>query len=237
MRAGNGCALVGTYVPFSSLQLSWCAANVASRVILLRVFDEVIEVNLTDSADSSHLAFLKRPELGLTLTKLHCWTLTRYSKCVFLDADTLVSPTGGRERDFPLGKKSARDRAAPSLSRGTFGGFPPGNTDPSFTSTSILSKPSIPSRASRREQLAISFLPREGLTLTWVFDAKQNNYPPQKTLPWLPIESCSHAWTGTPSFLSYATPGWHLGKGRVAWQVMTGACKNSHWGQLVWLSG
>ncbi|XP_078218548.1 glycogenin-2 isoform X12 [Callithrix jacchus] len=50
----------------------------------------MIEVNLIDSADYIHLAFLKRPELGVTLTKLHCWTLTHYSKCVFLDADTLV---------------------------------------------------------------------------------------------------------------------------------------------------
>ncbi|GIY39491.1 glycogenin-1 [Caerostris extrusa] len=32
----------------------------------------------------------KRPELGVTLTKLHCWNLTQFSKCVFLDADTLV---------------------------------------------------------------------------------------------------------------------------------------------------
>ncbi|XP_053435319.1 glycogenin-2 isoform X2 [Nycticebus coucang] len=60
------------------------------RVILSKVFDEVIEVNLLDSEDYVHLAFLKRPELGVTLTKLHCWTLTHYSKCVFLDADTLV---------------------------------------------------------------------------------------------------------------------------------------------------
>ncbi|ELV10649.1 Glycogenin-2 [Tupaia chinensis] len=60
------------------------------RVILSKVFDEVIEVNLIDSADYIHLAYLKRPELGVTLTKLHCWTLTHYSKCVFLDADTLV---------------------------------------------------------------------------------------------------------------------------------------------------
>ncbi|XP_040122333.1 glycogenin-2 isoform X2 [Oryx dammah] len=60
------------------------------RVILSRVFDEVVEVNLIDSADYVHLAFLKRPDLGITLTKLHCWTLTHYSKCVFLDADTLV---------------------------------------------------------------------------------------------------------------------------------------------------
>ncbi|XP_078218536.1 glycogenin-2 isoform X5 [Callithrix jacchus] len=60
------------------------------RAILSKVFDEMIEVNLIDSADYIHLAFLKRPELGVTLTKLHCWTLTHYSKCVFLDADTLV---------------------------------------------------------------------------------------------------------------------------------------------------
>ncbi|ELK09002.1 Glycogenin-2 [Pteropus alecto] len=60
------------------------------RLVLSRVFDEVIEVNLVDSADDVHLAFLRRPELGVTLTKLHCWTLTQYGKCVFLDADTLV---------------------------------------------------------------------------------------------------------------------------------------------------
>uniref|UniRef100_A0A8C3VWX9 glycogenin glucosyltransferase n=1 Tax=Catagonus wagneri TaxID=51154 RepID=A0A8C3VWX9_9CETA len=60
------------------------------RVILARVYDEVLEVKLLDSADYVRLAFLKRPELGVTLTKLHCWTLTRYRKCVFLDADTLV---------------------------------------------------------------------------------------------------------------------------------------------------
>ncbi|XP_054441014.1 glycogenin-2 [Pteronotus mesoamericanus] len=60
------------------------------RLILSKVFDEVVEVDLIDSADYVHLAFLKRPELGVSLTKLHCWTLTHYSKCVFLDADTLV---------------------------------------------------------------------------------------------------------------------------------------------------
>lgn len=62
----------------------------ALRVVLSRVFDEVIEVNLSASEDGTHLAFRKRPELGVTLTKLHCWTLTQYSKGVFLDPDTLV---------------------------------------------------------------------------------------------------------------------------------------------------
>lgn len=43
-----------------------------------------------DSGDSAHLSLMKRPDLGVTFTKLHCWTLTHYSKCVFMDADTLV---------------------------------------------------------------------------------------------------------------------------------------------------
>ena len=54
------------------------------------VFDEVQDVALLDSLDSANLALLERPELGVTFTKLHCWNLTKYSKCVFLDADTLV---------------------------------------------------------------------------------------------------------------------------------------------------
>ncbi|KAL9866070.1 glycogenin-2 isoform 2-T2 [Geothlypis trichas] len=60
------------------------------RSVLSSVFDEVIEVGVLDSADSVHLALMQRPELGVTFTKLHCWTLTHYSKCVFMDADTLV---------------------------------------------------------------------------------------------------------------------------------------------------
>lgn len=50
-----------------------------------------------DSADSVRLALMQRPELGVTFTKLHCWTLTHYSKCVFMDADTLVSRAGAVE--------------------------------------------------------------------------------------------------------------------------------------------
>lgn len=43
-----------------------------------------------DSGDTAHLAMMQRPDLGVTFTKLHCWTLTHYSKCVFMDADTMV---------------------------------------------------------------------------------------------------------------------------------------------------
>ncbi|MBN3326766.1 GLYG protein, partial [Atractosteus spatula] len=60
------------------------------RAALQKIYDEVRLVDVLDSGDSAHLTLMKRPELGVTLTKLHCWTLTHYSKCVFMDADTMV---------------------------------------------------------------------------------------------------------------------------------------------------
>lgn len=62
----------------------------AARSKLQEVFDEVVTVDLLDSEDYLRLSLLGRPELGVTFTKIHCWTLTQFSKCVFLDADTLV---------------------------------------------------------------------------------------------------------------------------------------------------
>lgn len=61
------------------------------RAVLRKLYDEVRLVDVLDSGDATHLAMMKRPDLGVTFTKLHCWTLTEYSKCVFMDADTLVS--------------------------------------------------------------------------------------------------------------------------------------------------
>uniref|UniRef100_A0A8C6XV41 glycogenin glucosyltransferase n=1 Tax=Naja naja TaxID=35670 RepID=A0A8C6XV41_NAJNA len=60
------------------------------RAALKTIFDSVVDVKEIDSNDLVHLTLLKRLELGVTFTKLHCWTLTQYSKCVFMDADTLV---------------------------------------------------------------------------------------------------------------------------------------------------
>jgi glycogenin glucosyltransferase len=60
------------------------------REQLKSAFDDSTEVDVMDSADEENLALIERPELGVTFTKLHCWRLTQYSKCVFLDADTLV---------------------------------------------------------------------------------------------------------------------------------------------------
>lgn len=54
------------------------------------VYNVVQEVNVLDSQDAANLALLARPELGVTFTKLHCWRLMQFEKCVFLDSDTLV---------------------------------------------------------------------------------------------------------------------------------------------------
>lgn len=53
-------------------------------------FDDVSVVDVFNSNDSDNLRLIGRPDLGITFTKLHCWRLTQYTKCVFLDADTLV---------------------------------------------------------------------------------------------------------------------------------------------------
>jgi len=61
-----------------------------TRGLLARVFSRIVQVDPVDSHDAAHLALMSRPELGTTFTKLHCWNLLEYSKCVFLDADTLI---------------------------------------------------------------------------------------------------------------------------------------------------
>lgn len=43
-----------------------------------------------NSNNEEILTLIRRPELGATVTKIHAWTLTEYTKCVFLDADCLV---------------------------------------------------------------------------------------------------------------------------------------------------
>lgn len=60
------------------------------RKILEDKFDELVLVDELNSNDDEHLNLLSRPELGVTFTKLNCWLLTQFSKCVFLDADCLV---------------------------------------------------------------------------------------------------------------------------------------------------
>ncbi|KJE89886.1 glycogenin [Capsaspora owczarzaki ATCC 30864] len=61
-----------------------------TRNRLREAFDVVSLVNELNTHDAANLALLGRPELGVTLTKIYAWKLTQFTKCVFLDADTLV---------------------------------------------------------------------------------------------------------------------------------------------------
>ncbi|KAJ1644498.1 glycogenin glucosyltransferase [Coemansia erecta] len=54
------------------------------------VFDRVVSVPVLDTQDYANLALLGRPDLGTTATKIAVWSLTEYSRIVYLDADTLV---------------------------------------------------------------------------------------------------------------------------------------------------
>ena len=60
------------------------------RTLINNVFDHVEIIDRLDSNDKVNLTLLKRPELGVTFSKLHCWKLIQYEKCVFLDADCLA---------------------------------------------------------------------------------------------------------------------------------------------------
>jgi glycogenin glucosyltransferase len=60
------------------------------KTALQALFNHMIEVDVLDSGDATRLALLNRPDLGLTFTKIRCWLLEQFEKCVFLDADTLV---------------------------------------------------------------------------------------------------------------------------------------------------
>ncbi|KAF9958454.1 hypothetical protein BGZ70_009185, partial [Mortierella alpina] len=77
----------------TSKQLAILITAAVSRPIrdrLAAVYDAVIEIGEIDSRSTSNLQLLGRPELGITLTKIHVFNQTQYSKVVFLDADTLV---------------------------------------------------------------------------------------------------------------------------------------------------
>ncbi|CAI4227015.1 unnamed protein product [Auanema sp. JU1783] len=71
------------------------------RAELETQFDAVTVVDVLNSNDQVNLTLIGRPDLGVTFTKLHCWKLTQYSKCVFLDADTLVLHNSDELFDHP----------------------------------------------------------------------------------------------------------------------------------------
>nr|CDS33994.1 glycogenin 1 [Hymenolepis microstoma] len=60
------------------------------RILLGDVFDNLVVVKSFHSGEKRNLNLLRRPDLGITYTKLYCWKLIEFLKCVFLDADTIV---------------------------------------------------------------------------------------------------------------------------------------------------
>ncbi|VDL62768.1 unnamed protein product [Hymenolepis diminuta] len=60
------------------------------RILLDGVFDNLVVVKPLHSREDGNLKLLRRSDLGITYTKLYCWKLIEFSKCVFLDADTMV---------------------------------------------------------------------------------------------------------------------------------------------------
>ena len=53
-------------------------------------FTKVVKVNELTSGNTEILNLINRPELSVTISKIHAWKLTDYEKCVFMDADCLV---------------------------------------------------------------------------------------------------------------------------------------------------
>ncbi|XP_076446979.1 glycogenin-1-like isoform X2 [Babylonia areolata] len=60
------------------------------RSQLMKVFDKLEDVNKGDIQGAGNLPVQSRPDLIGMFNKIHCWMLTQYNKCVFVDADTLV---------------------------------------------------------------------------------------------------------------------------------------------------
>lgn len=85
---GEALRSVGTKKKLAVMITDGISASLRNN--LQNVFDDVHVVDLLSSADYVNLQLLGRPDLHVTFTKLHCWNLTQYTKCVFLDADTLV---------------------------------------------------------------------------------------------------------------------------------------------------
>ncbi|CEG77103.1 hypothetical protein RMATCC62417_11903 [Rhizopus microsporus] len=64
--------------------------NISTHVQnMLSKYYKTIPVETIRSKDYQNLLLLGRPDLDISLTKIHLWRLTQYKKIVFLDADTL----------------------------------------------------------------------------------------------------------------------------------------------------
>ena len=81
--------MISHYLPFETalnyhpcLIYPYIAGTVPepTRALLARTWDAVVDVEQLDSGDATRLAVLKRPELGITFSKLNVWKLTQFTK-------------------------------------------------------------------------------------------------------------------------------------------------------------
>ncbi|XP_035221049.1 serine-rich adhesin for platelets-like, partial [Stegodyphus dumicola] len=90
-----GCLVVGTSLLLSRTSRTLCVlvsdgVSNAFKGPLSSVFHIVQYVRALDSLGTTKLALLEQPELGISFDKLNVWRLVQFSKCVFLNPDTLV---------------------------------------------------------------------------------------------------------------------------------------------------
>lgn len=61
------------------------------RELLKAVYDNIVVIKPQQSREDRYLHLHIRPDLEAAYAKLYCWKLIEFTKCVFLDADTIVS--------------------------------------------------------------------------------------------------------------------------------------------------
>ena len=65
-----------------------CALHFSFRCRLQQIWDHIIDIDTLDGEAIS--TNLEHPDLEKIFVKLKVWKLTQFTKCVFLDTDTLV---------------------------------------------------------------------------------------------------------------------------------------------------
>ncbi len=81
---------------------------------LERLYDVVIPVTPLTGVSVKNLSLIGRPDLQATFTKLHLWSLTQYSRVLYLDSDTL--PLQNLDHIFAvLGSSTVSFAAAPEV--------------------------------------------------------------------------------------------------------------------------
>ncbi|KAL2757184.1 glycosyltransferase family 8 protein [Sodiomyces alcalophilus JCM 7366] len=86
-----------------------------TATLLKTVYNHVIPVPRIQNAHSNNLQLIKRAELDSAFTKINLWSLTQYSKIVYLDADVVAYRAPDELFDIPAAFSAAPDVGWPDL--------------------------------------------------------------------------------------------------------------------------